>query len=568
MTLKSKIILFLIVSLVGAAVVNLVIDILQIHSEGNERLAQYEQQLLKDKKALIKGYVGLAMDAIRDIDSKETMSLQERQELAKSVVASMRYLKGAGYFFAYEQKNDGYYFAFHGTKKEFWNKKTDLQKPDIKGFAFRQALVDGSKKEGGEFVIYHYEKPTTKDILPKIAYSDYYPAWKWSIVTGIYMDDIQKLVDKEQEVIEEQVTKSIISTVVITLVVVVVFAVIIMFLLTQSISKPINSIIQYMDSITRDSNNIDFSKQVGSVGNGHDEITFIYKSLGRIVDTVKETLRKVQTVSSKNEEVSRDLDILSNNLVSSIEKQQGLIHNIGHLVNDVGGNLDRNEENAITTAEDLKATIGVMDALQASLAQTVNTVLEDANRQNEVAENMRNLTQQADETKQILVTINDIADQTNLLALNAAIEAARAGEHGRGFAVVADEVRKLAERTQKSLSDINTTINVIVQGISDNSDSISKIAGDMLQVSETATVVSNKSEEAKHKLEDTINFSTEVVHMSTYIAKITKDLIRDMNEVLEMQENNVESGRNLEQLSKTLMAKTDEINHELGKFKT
>ncbi|WP_416861966.1 methyl-accepting chemotaxis protein, partial [Helicobacter ganmani] len=108
----------------------------------------------------------------------------------------------------------------------------------------------------------------------------------------------------------------------------------------------------------------------------------------------------------------------------------------------------------------------------AALGQSAAAVEEISSSMHNVSDKTAEVTRQAEDIKSIVNVIKDIADQTNLLALNAAIEAARAGEHGRGFAVVADEVRKLAERTGKSLGEIEANVNVLVQGINDMSESI------------------------------------------------------------------------------------------------
>jgi methyl-accepting chemotaxis protein len=139
--------------------------------------------------------------------------------------------------------------------------------------------------------------------------------------------------------------------------------------------------------------------------------------------------------------------------------------------------------------------------LNGMINTTVERIQRVANKEHELSDNLQTLAGNAQETKQILTTIGDIADQTNLLALNAAIEAARAGEHGRGFAVVADEVRKLAERTQKSLAETAATINILIQAINDNSESLNKNMDEMMDLTTYVGSVDNKMGELLHSMD-------------------------------------------------------------------
>ncbi|WP_169999752.1 methyl-accepting chemotaxis protein [Campylobacter sp. RM9328] len=331
-----------------------------------------------------------------------------------------------------------------------------------------------------------------------------------------------------------------------------------------SITKPLNLLIDKARDLS--SGDGDLTRKLEIKGN--DEIAQASAAINDFIEKVRVLINDAKNLSSENSSIANELSSTSLQTGKRVEDSTTIVTRTSQDCNSIQTNMRGSIQLAQDGKDDLQKALKYVDEANKAIATLSSDIVNTAHVENEMAVKINQLSKDAEQVKSVLVVINDIADQTNLLALNAAIEAARAGEHGRGFAVVADEVRQLAERTQKSLTEINATINVIVQAISDSSEQMSKNSHQIQELTNVASNVEQTINVMSDVMSSAIGMSDKTIQDYINTGKNIDDIVKNIDGITAISTENARSVEEIASAAEHLNKMTDTLNAKLSEFRT
>ncbi|MEJ8580725.1 methyl-accepting chemotaxis protein TlpB [Helicobacter pylori] len=378
--------------------------------------------------------------------------------------------------------------------------QSGLDAQSVDGVYYVRGYLEAAKKGGGYT---YYKMPKYDGGVPekKFAYSHYDEVSQMVIAATSYYTDIntenKAIKEGVNKVFNENTTKLflwILTATIALMVLTLVYA-------KLRIVKRIDELVLKINAFSHGDKDL---RAKIDVGDRNDEISQVGRGINLFVENARLIMEEIKGISTLNKTSMDKLVQITQETQKSMKDSSTTLNSVKNKATDIASMMNISIEQSQGLRKRLIETQGLVKESKDAIGDLFSQITESAHTEEELSNQVEQLSRNADDVKSILDIINDIADQTNLLALNAAIEAARAGEHGRGFAVVADEVRNLAGRTQKSLAEINSTIMVIVQEINAVSSQMNLNSQKMERLSDMSKSVQETYEKMSSNLSSVV----------------------------------------------------------------
>ncbi|GAA9460487.1 methyl-accepting chemotaxis protein TlpB [Helicobacter pylori] len=442
--------------------------------------------------------------------------------------------------------------------------QSGLDAQSVDGVYYVRGYLEAAKKGGGYT---YYKMPKYDGGVPekKFAYSHYDEVSQMVIAATSYYTDI----NTENKAIKEGVNK-VFNENTTKLFLWILTATIALVVLTLAyaklrIVKRIDELVLKINAFSHGDKDLRIKIDVGD---RNDEISQVGRGVNLFVENARLIMEEIKGISTLNKTSMDQLVQIAQETQKSMKNSSTTLNSVKNKATDIASMMNISIEQSQGLRKRLIETQGLVKESKDAIGDLFSQITESAHTEEELSSKVEQLSRNADDVKSILDIINDIADQTNLLALNAAIEAARAGEHGRGFAVVADEVRNLAGRTQKSLAEINSTIMVIVQEINAVSSQMNLNSQKMERLSDMSKSVQETYEKMSSNLSSVVLDSNQSMDDYAKSGNQVEAMVSDFVEVEKVASKTLADSSDILNIATHVSETTMNLDKQVNLFKT